>query len=309
MSSAAISVQGLAYRYGNRQAIDDLSFTVARGEIFGLLGPNGGGKTTLFRLLSTLLSIQSGQLTVLETDVATAPWQVRQRIGVTFQSPALDGRLTVSENLRHQGHLYGLSGSRLARRMHELLEQLQITDRSRDRVDSLSGGLRRRVEIAKGLLHHPQVLLLDEPSTGLDPSSRRELWNYLQELRDNSGMTILVTTHLMEVADRCDRLGILDQGRLVASGTPRELRDSVGGDCLTISSDTPEPLIEKIRDRFSVEANMLDDAIRIEQADGHELLREIVAAFPEDVTAISLGRPTLEDVFVARTGHRFEVSQ
>ncbi len=303
--TAAIAVSGLSHRYGDRLALDDLGFEVPRGEVFGLLGPNGGGKTTLFRILSTLLPVQSGAVHVLGHDVVAEQHDVRRRIGVTFQSPSLDAKLTVRENLLHQAHLYGLAGREAAGRIAGLVEQLGLADRTGDRAESLSGGLQRRVEIAKGLLHDPELLLLDEPSTGLDPGARHDLWVLLRRLRDDRGVTVLVTTHLMEEAERCDRLGILDHGRLVAEGTPDELRASVGGDCLTIDTPDTTALAAAIGERFGIEPSVVDGQLRIEREDGHELLRDVVAAFPDRVTSIVLGKPTLEDVFIARTGHRF----
>lgn len=301
----AIQVAGLRHFYGDREALCGIDFSIGAGEIFGLLGPNGGGKSTLFRLLTTLLPIRSGKATVIGFDVALQSPMIRRLIGVTFQSPSVDGKLTVAENLRHQAHLYGLSGKHATSRIDELLLRLGLTDRSRDRVDSLSGGLKRRVEIAKSLLHQPRVLLLDEPSTGLDPGARHDLWEYLTRLRREQGTTILVTTHLMEEAENCDRLGILDRGQIVALGTPDELRLSVGGDCLTIQTAQPGMLSEQIAQRFHVNSRQLGDSLRIEHEAGHELLRDIVSAFPNDISAISLAKPTLEDVFIARTGHRF----
>ena len=301
----AVSVAGLRHHYADREALSSIDFAVPTQEIFGLLGPNGGGKTTLFRLLATLLPIQSGLATVLGLDVARQSHSVRQVIGVTFQSPSLDGRLTVGENLTHQAHLYGLSGRMANSRIDELLNRLGLTDRRHDRVDSLSGGLKRRVEVAKSLLHRPRLLLLDEPSTGLDPGARHDLWEYLTRLRRDEGTTILVTTHLMEEAERCDRLGILDRGQLVAIGTPDELRQSVGGDCLTIQSLRLADLSAQIVSRFQLTPRTVGDSLRIEHQAGHELLRDIVAAFPDHITAISLAKPTLEDVFIARTGHQF----
>lgn len=302
---SAVSVADVAFRYGSRQALAGVSFDVPTGQIFGLLGPNGGGKTTLFRLLATLLPMQEGRIAIAGLDAARQPDQVRRQIGVTFQSPSLDNKLTVYENLVHQGHLYGLSGNTLRRRIDELLETLALSDRRRDLAGALSGGLKRRVEIAKSLLHQPAVLLLDEPSTGLDPGARHDLWRYLTGLRSTSQTTILVTTHLMEEAEHADVLGILDRGRLVALGTPDELRQTVGGDCLTIQSPNPDRLAAQIRERFPVEPRRLGDALRVEAPAAHELLRDLVAAFPAEITAISLARPTLEDVFILRTGHRF----
>lgn len=300
----AVAVENVGFRYGERTALSDVSFDVSPGEIFGLLGPNGGGKTTLFRLLCTLLEFQKGRAAVAGHDVAVAPAAVRRSIGVTFQSPSLDGKLTVGENLRAQGQLYGLFGRELRGRIARLAERFALADRLRDKADVLSGGLKRRVEIAKGLLHDPTVVLLDEPSTGLDPGARHDLWRLLTELKE-AGMTVLVTTHLMEEADRCDRLAILSRSEIVALGTPDELRDSVGGDCLTIRGPRPGALAEAVRDRFGVPAKVVAGSVRIEHDDGRDLLRQVVDAFPNEVASVTLGKPTLEDVFITRTGHRF----
>jgi ABC-2 type transport system ATP-binding protein len=304
-STAAISVRGLCHAYGSRRALDNLDFGVGPGEIFGLLGPNGGGKTTLFCILATLLPVQAGDVRLLGLDVAAEPSRVRKLIGVTFQSPSLDRKLTVRENLASQGYLYGLSGSTLKARIELLLTHLGIADRSRDRVESLSGGLARRVEIAKGLLHDPRVLLLDEPSTGLDPGARLDLWRYLHQLRLEAGVTVLVTTHLMEEAERCDRIGILDSGRLVALGTPAELRNSIGGDCLTIQAPASAELARRIGERFQVSARAVGGQVRIETERGHEFVGRLMDAFGAEISSVALGKPTLEDVFVERTGHRF----
>ncbi|OYW12731.1 MAG: ABC transporter ATP-binding protein, partial [Planctomycetales bacterium 12-60-4] len=282
-----------------------VSFAVAAGEIFGLLGPNGGGKTTLFRLLSTLLPLTAGRVSVMGIDVQRDPAYVRRCLGVTFQSPSLDGRLTVRENLTHQGHLYGLRGRDLRSRIDAVVGWLGLSDRLAQTPDTLSGGLKRRVEIAKSLLHAPRVLILDEPSTGLDPGARLDLWQVLARVRREEQITVLVTTHLMDEAERCDRLGILDRGRLVAVGTPDELRQSIGDNALTITSSDPESLANAIRQQFSIESQRLGDQLRIESARGLELLRELVVAYPDQIEAISLSKPTLEDVFIDRTGHRF----
>lgn len=301
----AIRVDDLSHAYGDRPALNRVTFEIRRGEIFGLLGPNGGGKTTLFRVLSTLLAVQSGRVKVLDHDVATNSAVIRQRIGVTFQAPSLDRRLTVRENLVHQGHLYGLRGRDLGARIDDRLARLGLTDRMHASVNSLSGGLQRRAEIAKGMLHDPELLLLDEPSTGLDPGARHDLWRYLQQLRSENGVTIVVTTHLMEEAEKCDGLGLLDRGQLVALGTPAELRAEIGGDCLTIAAEEPAKLSARIAERYGIESKLLGGTLRIERARGHELLRELVEAFPEEITSVSLGKPSLEDVFIAKTGHRF----
>jgi ABC-2 type transport system ATP-binding protein len=300
----AIQVEQLSHVYGSHRALESVSFSISQGEIFGLLGPNGGGKSTLFRVLSTLLPVQSGDVRVLERNAASEAAAIRGRIGVTFQSPSLDRRLTVAENLTHQGHLYGLRGRELAQRIDDRLARLGLLDRRGARVDSLSGGLQRRVEIAKGLLHDPELLLLDEPSTGLDPGARHDLWRYLRQVRSDSGMTILVTTHLMDEAEKCDRLGLLDRGRLVALGTPAELRSEIGGDCLTIMSTDPQSLAAKIAERFGATPQWMGSTLRLERERGHEFLRELINAFPDDIQSVTLGKPSLEDVFISKTGHR-----
>ncbi len=303
--SAAVTVDAVRHRYGERQALAGVSFEIAEGEIFGLLGPNGGGKTTLFRILATLLPLQEGIAEVLGHSVASEPDAVRRLIGVTFQSPSLDPKLTVGENLKFHGNLYGLAGSALKSRIDLLLNRLGLMDRRHDIAQTLSGGLQRRVEIAKSLLHQPRVLLLDEPSTGLDPGARHDLWRYLKQLRQETGVTILATTHIMEEAEHCSRLGILSRGELVALGSPQELRSSIGGDVITIETANIDGLPARIQSQFGIAPQRVGDALRIERTAGHELIRDLVAAFPADIRSVSLGKPTLEDVFIQRTGHRF----
>ncbi|HXY35505.1 MAG TPA: ABC transporter ATP-binding protein [Planctomycetaceae bacterium] len=304
-AAPAIEVRGLCHSYAERRALDGVEFSVEAGAIFGLLGPNGGGKTTLFRILSTLLPIQQGQARILGLDLAREPNEVRKHIGVTFQSPSIDPKLTVGENLKYQGQIYGLFGSHLRQRIDLLTDKLGLRERLAERAETLSGGLKRRVEIAKGLLHRPQLLLLDEPSTGLDPGARHDLWRYLRSLREEDGVTVLVTTHLMEEAERCDRLGILDRGRLIALDTPLALRSKLGDDYVTVQCDEPDQLSARIRERFGVTPQKIGGALRIGKSRGHEFVRDLVDAFPDEVKTVSLGKPTLEDVFIERTGHRF----
>ncbi|MHC4958214.1 MAG: ABC transporter ATP-binding protein [Planctomycetota bacterium] len=287
-----IAVDRLTHDYGERRALDGVSFGVEKGEVFGLLGPNGGGKTTLFRIASTLMRATAGAVRIAGLDCAAEAASVRRRIGVVFQSPSLDRKLTVAENLRHQGHLYGLHGAALEDRSREMLERVKLADRAGERTENLSGGLRRRVELAKGLLHEPEVLLLDEPSTGLDPGARLDLWTYLREL----GVTILLTTHLIEEAERCDRLAILDRGKLVALGTPDELKATVGGTVVTARCADPDGLAEEVGGR------VVDGALRVETEDGNALVARLMALGVEEVT---LKKPSLEDVFIQATGHRF----
>jgi len=305
ISSAAIEIADLEHYYGERRALAGLSLRIEPGEIFVFLGPNGGGKTTLFRVLSTLLPVQRGSISVLGFDLRTQMQAVRQRLGVVFQAPSLDKKLTVDENLMHQGQLYGLSGRRLRERQDEMLGRLALTDRRGDMVEKLSGGLRRRVELAKGMLHRPRLLLLDEPSTGLDPGARSDLWDYLQQIRREDGVTVVLTTHLLEEADKADRIAILNEGSLVALDSPEALRATVGGDSIMIQTDDPEAMVRAIEARFGCSASVLSGVVRLEQPDGHQWIARLVEAFPGQIQAITLGKPTLEDVFIERTGHRF----
>jgi ABC-2 type transport system ATP-binding protein len=301
----AISVQDLVHRYGDRIALNGVSFDVRPAELFGLLGPNGSGKTTLFRILSTLMIPVSGRALILGFDAARDPNNLRRHIGVVFQAQSIDLKLTAAENLRHQGHLYGLHGAALKSRIQEMLTRVGLADRAHEKAETFSGGMQRRLELGKGLLHHPSVLLLDEPTTGLDPGARRDLWQYLQILRDEEKVTVIVTTHLMEEAEHCDRLAILNEGKLVALDTPAELKHEIGGDVILLDTRDPEALAEKIRSRFDVDAQVLDSQIRFERENGHRFITDVVEAFPGEIESISVSKPTLEDVFIHRTGHKF----
>lgn len=301
----AIVVSHVSHRYGSRVAVDDLSLEVREGEIFVFLGPNGSGKTTLFRVLSTLIPLQDGSVTVLGHDLQSETAAVRAALGVVFQAPSLDKKLTVAENLHHQGRLYGLSTTELKSRSEKLLATLGVSDRAGDFVETLSGGMRRRVELAKGMLHQPRVLLMDEPSTGLDPGARADLWHYLRQVREAEGVTVVLTTHLLEEAERADRIAIMHHGRLAALDTPAALQESVGGDSITIRTERPAELAEQVREKFQCEATVLDGTVRLEQPDGHQWISRLVEAFPSEIQTVTLGKPTLEDVFIDRTGHRF----
>lgn len=303
--SAAIRVEDLRHSYGERVALNGVSFDVRPGEIFALLGPNGSGKTTLFRILSTLMLPSGGRALIAGFDVAKQPDEVRRRIGVVFQAQSTDIKLTAAENLWHQGHLYGLRGATLKTRIAEMLQRVGLADRSGDRVETFSGGMQRRVELAKGLMHHPSVLLLDEPTTGLDPGARRDLWQYLHQLRTQESVSIIVTTHLMEEAERCDRLAILSEGQVVGLGTPQELRSEIGGDVIVLETADPASLAARIQQKFQITATVLENKVRMERKDGHRFITDLVEAFPGEVQSISVSKPTLEDVFIDRTGHRF----
>jgi len=301
-----IEVQNLTHRYGDRVALSGVGFQVKKGEIFGLLGPNGGGKSTLFRILSTMMVPTEGRAQVAGHDLAREPAEVRRHVGVVFQTQSLDKALTVEENLRSQGHLHGLSGAPLRQRIDSAMERLAISDRRQDIVETLSGGLRRRVEIAKALLHRPQVLLMDEASTGLDPAARRDLSRHVETLRDQDGVTILLTTHILEEADRCDRLVLLHQGKIVAQGTPGELRSRIGGDVVVLETDDTASLAGGIEQRFGLHPAVVDGQVRVEIQNGHRFIAEVVEAFPGAVESVGLHKPTLEDVFVRETGASIE---
>ena len=241
---------------------------------------------------------------MLGHDVAREPDRVRRRLGVVFQHASVDRTLTVEENLVHHGHLYGLSGASLRAAVAAVVGRLGLGERRRDRVGTLSGGLQRRTELAKALLVGAELLLLDEPTSGLDPAARREFLGFLAELRAADGITIVLTTHDMEEAERCDRVAILDRGRLVALGAPEALRAQVGGDVLVVVGPDPARLAERVRERFGLAGRLVDGTLRLERARGHELVRDLIEAFPEEVRTVSYGKPTLEDVFIHLTGRR-----
>jgi ABC-2 type transport system ATP-binding protein len=302
----AVRVQSLGHRYGSRTALKGVSFSVNPGEVFGVLGPNGGGKSTLFRILSTMIPAGEGSVELFGRDPRRSQNAVRRDLGVVFQAPSLDPFLTARENLRHQGHLYGLSGRSLDARMDQLLGMFDLGDRRGDRVSQLSGGLRRRVEIAKSLLHEPKLLILDEPSTGLDPGARRDMWAYLDTLRQRSGVTILFTTHYMDEAEHAERVAVLDRGHLVAVDTPESLKRQLGGDVITIETEEPERLAAEIEERFQTQGKVVDGRLHLERPRGHAFVTTVVEAFPGRITSIAVGKATLEDVFIHLTGHGLE---
>jgi ABC-2 type transport system ATP-binding protein len=310
-ASPLVEVEGLSRTYGERLALDRVSFGVPQGELFALLGPNGGGKTTLFKVLCTLIPPSEGTFRVDGLSPDGALREVRRRLGVVFQSPSLDRKLTVLENLLVHGAVLGLGGRALRARAGELLARMGVADRARDLVETLSGGLARRVEIAKALLHAPKVLLLDEPSTGLDPLARRTLRALLAELA-RDGTTVLLTTHLFDEAEEAGCIGILDRGRLVALGSPAELKREVGGDVLVLVTESDEEAarlaadVAASIDSRSGRVGAVGPTVRIERPDAPALVPALAGSFAGRFRSLTLGAPSLEDVFVDRTGHRFE---
>lgn len=293
-------------------ALDHVSLDIPQGGIFGLLGPNGGGKSTLFRIIATIQRATSGNVSVMGYDVLSQSHQVRSLLGVLFQTPSLDVHLTAYENLRYHGMLFGLKGAELTKRIDQWLERLGLLDNRDDRVMAFSGGMRRRLELAKALLHNPRILLLDEPATGLDPAARRDVWSHLKMLREEHGVTIALTTHLMDEAERCDTLAIINDGRLVAVNTPSGFKESIGGDIIVItpSGEPSGPEMEQIRQRAlaslesqnQVTCSIVDGKIFVECLDGPAQVARIGAALAGNIQSISVGQPTLEDVFMHLTG-------
>lgn len=306
----AVAIHDIKHSYGSNEALRGVSFDVEPGCIFGLLGPNGGGKTTLFRIIATLVEPLAGEALIFGNGTTREPALARRSMGVVFQAPSLDKKLTARENLTHQGHLYGLSGSNLRTRIDRALDIVKLTDRAGERVEKFSGGMQRRVEVAKALLHDPKLLLLDEPSTGLDPGARRDLWDQLVALRDRLGVTSLLTTHLMEEAEKCDKVAIINKGLIVAIGTPDSLKSQIGGEVLILESDDAEKLRGLVAEKFGGEPAIVGGSVRIETAKvkempGPKLLVSIVESFPGLINSARIGKPTLEDVFIHSTGHRF----
>jgi ABC-2 type transport system ATP-binding protein len=298
-----IEVSGLVKRYGELEAVRGIDLLVETGEVFGFLGPNGAGKTTTISILCTLLRPTAGEARVAGIDVTRDPAAVRSRIGLVFQDPSLDDQLTARENLDLHGRIYGVPGALRRQRIDELLEVVELKDRAASLVRTFSGGMKRRLEIARGVLHHPQILFLDEPTLGLDPQTRKHIWDYLNELRRREGVTLFMTTHYMDEAEFCDRIAIIDQGRIVALGTPTELKGRIGGDVITLQvSDVPAAARE-VEQRFGIAPLSANGTLRIEVPDGASFLPRLVRELPMRIDSVSLSRPSLDDVFLKLTGH------
>ena len=298
------AVKQLRHRYGDHEALQGIDLQVRPGQIFALLGPNGSGKTTLFRLLCTLLPVQSGQISVGGFDSSRDPLKVRGLVGIVFQSPSLDKKLTVDENIAFQGALYGIQGEQLRKRRDYLLEQLELTARRGEFCETLSGGLKRRVELVKGLLHQPQLLLLDEPSTGLDPSARLKLWESIRRMADE-GVAVLLTTHLLEEADKADRVAIMSDGKIIAEDSPHALRAEMGKGIVTLVATNPGEVETILQNEFQLKTQRFHDQIRFESDSPAEKVKQLSDRFGQQLQSISIGRPSLEDVFIARTGKEF----
>ena len=300
---AAIEVRGLRKSFGAIEAVRGIDLEVAQAEVFGFLGPNGAGKTTTIKVLCTLLAPSSGAARVAGFDVVREPARVRRAIGVIFQDPSLDERLTARENLTLHAVAYGVSRRERAARIDQVLELVELSDRGRDLVRTFSGGMKRRLEIARGLLHRPRVLFLDEPTTDLDPQTRTRTWEVLRGLRERFDVTLFLTTHYMEEAEVCERIAIIDHGRIVALDTPEALKRSVGRDVVHVRTDRPEELARLLRSRYGLEVAATADGLSFSVEDGEAFVVRLLSEDKPPLSGIGVRRPTLEDVFLALTGH------
>jgi len=297
-----IESKNLVKKFGKLEAVKGVSFEVQEGEIFGFLGPNGAGKTTTINMLCTLLAPTAGEAIVNGFNVIKERDQVRGSIGLVFQEPTLDDYLTAEQNLRFHAYAYSIPKKTLEPRMKALLDMVELWDRRKEKIDTYSGGMQRRLEIARGLLHHPKVLFLDEPTLGLDPQTRSRIWNHIHELRKKENLAIFMTTHYMDEAENCDRIAIIDYGKIVALDTPDNLKDAFGGDVVTIKTEDNDKAESLLKEQYNLQAEQENGAIRFTVPHGEEFLPGFVSGFPLRLISIGLHRPTLEDVFLKLTG-------
>ena len=303
LSPDYLRADGIFHRYGERAVLEGLSFGVARGEAFGFLGPNGAGKTTTFHILCGLLAPTAGELRLGDRVVRPGDRRLRTRMGVVFQSLSLDLKLTARENLLLGAALYRIPRAEARKRADELLTMMDLADRAREAVQKFSGGMRRRLEIARALIHKPEILVMDEPTSGLDEATFQRTWARLHELRAKEQLTILLTTHRPEEAEKCDRLAILSGGKIVACETPDELRHRVSGDIVTLEAENPDEIVRAVNEKFAVGARLAEGRVVIERERGHELIPRLVEAFPAGrLRTVGMRRPSLGDAFVKITG-------
>lgn len=301
-AASAVSARGLVKQYGDFRAVDGIDLDVRPGETFGFLGPNGAGKSTTIKMLCTLLEPTDGHALVAGYDVVRQRGLVRQNIGLVFQDPTLDGYLTASQNLRFHAELYGVPKSAVPERMRQVLEMVALWDRKDARVDTFSGGMKRRLEIARGLLHSPRVLFLDEPTVGLDPQTRASIWGYIEDLKQREDITIFLTTHYMDEAEHCDRIAIMDQGKIVVLDTPAALKASVGKDRVQIGTRDNAASVSLLKERFDLDAEVRDGVVQFSVADGEEFVPQLFAGIDLGIRSVSVSRPSLDDVFMSYTG-------
>ncbi|OGO31965.1 MAG: ABC transporter ATP-binding protein [Chloroflexi bacterium RBG_16_56_11] len=298
----AIEVRELTRNYGKLIAVDKVSFQVFEGEIFGFLGPNGAGKTTTINMLCTLLKPTSGKAVLCGHDVQTHRNQVRHCIGLVFQDPTLDEYLTAEQNLRFHAYAYKLPAELREKRITEVLALVDLSDRRKSHVRTFSGGMKRRLEIARGLLHNPKVLFLDEPTLGLDPQTRRHIWNFVLQLRQQQKLTIFLTTHYMDEAENCDRISVIDHGHIIALDTPEKLKDSLGGDVVTMMAEDNDAAARELKEKFNLSPEIQNGHITFSVPRGEVFLPRLIQNFQEPLISIGVHRPTLDDVFIKLTG-------
>jgi len=303
-NSHIIEVEHLAKNYADLVAVNDVSFSVDQGEIFGLLGPNGAGKTTVINILCTLSKPTSGRALVNGFDVVRQQSQVRQCIGLVFQDPSLDERLTALENLDFHSRVYNIPASVREERTEQVLRMVELWERRRDIVKTFSGGMKRRLELARGLIHHPKVLFLDEPTLGLDPQTRSRLWDFILSLQKTEGTTIFLTTHYMDEAEYAHRIAVMDYGKITALDSPQRLKGMVGGDMITLSTTDDQKAQVELKERYNVQPGYDGGQISFEIADGERFIPTLIKELKTEILSISLRRPTLDDVFLKLTGHR-----
>ncbi len=299
----SITVTDLVKHYGDYIAVNGITFAVPKGEIFGFLGPNGAGKTTTINVLCTLTKPTAGAATVNGYDVHTQRSEVRRSIGLVFQEPTLDDYLTAEQNLLFHAYAYGVPRADREERMYELLTLVELWDKRKQKIRTYSGGMRRRLELARGLLHHPDVLFLDEPTLGLDPQTRRRIWDYILDLREREQLTIFLTTHYMDEAEHCERIGIIDNGEIVALDTPNRLKDAVGGDLITLKTEDNAAAERELHEQYQVKPQIEDGTVQFAVPHGDEFLPDLLRSFSQRIVSIGLRRPTLDDVFLKLTGH------
>ena len=297
-----IQVADLVKKYGDFEAVKGVSFQVEQGETFGFLGPNGAGKTTTINILCTLLRPTSGSAILDGWDVAKHPSRVRQSIGLVFQDPSLDDRLTAEENLNFHAILYNVPPSVRGQRIADVLQMVELEDRRRSIVRTFSGGMRRRLEIARGLLHYPKVLFLDEPTIGLDPQTRNHIWKYITELREREKITIFLTTHYMDEANNADRIAIIDHGKIVALDSPDALKAGVGGDIIRLKTENDAAVLSELKEKYGLHGRPIESGIQVEVAGAEEFVPKLFAGLRTRIISVSLHRPTLDDVFLTLTG-------
>jgi ABC-2 type transport system ATP-binding protein len=300
--SPAIVVNGLTKSFDEVEAVRGVDFEVETGEVFGFLGPNGAGKSTTINMLCTLAKPSAGSATVAGHDIVSERDDVRRHIGLVFQDPTLDGYLSAKENLRLHAELYGVDSALVAPRMQQVLEMVGLWERRDSPVSLFSGGMRRRLEIARGLMHSPHILFLDEPTIGLDPQTRSSIWSYIRLLKETEDITIFMTTHYMDEAEFCDRIAIMDQGEIVVLDTPEALKASVGADRVTIDTEDDDVAIVALTERFGVEAMIAEGRVTFRVPAGEEFVPRLFAELGVPIRSVSVSRPTLDDVFMSYTG-------